>query len=130
MYNLSTKILIVDDLMTMRKLVKKGLESIGFSLFEEAENGEAAWTILKNNPEIGLIISDSQMPKCTGIDFLKMIRTDQKFKDLPFILLTSSSEFSQIKRAQTAGVDNCIVKPFTTQSLKEKLNLTYQKKAA
>lgn len=130
MYNPSIKILVVDDMMTMRKLVKIGLQSMGFSQFEEAEDGQKAWEILKNNPEIGLIISDWNMPNCTGLNFLKMVRADDHFKNLPFILMTAESEFSQVKSALEAGVDNCVSKPFTSQSLKEKLSLTYQKKAA
>jgi two-component system chemotaxis response regulator CheY len=117
-------------MMTMRKLVKKGLQSMGFSQFEEAENGQIAWEKLTQNPEIGLIISDLNMPHCTGLNFLKMVRTHDQFKNLPFLLLTAEGEFSQVKSALAAGVDNCVLKPFTSQSLKEKLSLTYQKKTA
>lgn len=130
MYNPSIKILVVDDMLTMRKLVKKGLEKMGFNEFEEAENGQTAWEKLKTNPDIGLIISDWHMPESTGLNFLKMVRNDDRFKDLPFILLTAESEFSKVKEAIAAGADNCILKPFTSQSLKEKLSLTFQKKAA
>lgn len=121
---------MVDDMMTMRKLVKKSLEGMGFSQFEEAEDGQKAWAKLNETPEIGLIISDWNMPNCTGLNFLKMVRADGKFKNLPFILLTAEGEVAQVKEALAAGVDNYVLKPFTAQSLKEKLDLTYQKKAA
>lgn len=130
MYNPSIKILVVDDLTTMRKLVKKGLQSMGFSQFIEAENGEKAWEILKCEPEIGLIISDWNMPLCTGFNFLKLVRAHEQFKNLPFILMTAESEFPQVKSALNAGADNCISKPFTSLLLKEKLSMTYQKKTA
>jgi two-component system, chemotaxis family, chemotaxis protein CheY len=130
MFNASTKILVVDDMMTMRKLVKKSLEGMGFTQFAEAEDGQKAWTKLNEMPEIGLIISDWNMPNCTGLNFLKMVRSDAKFKNLPFILLTAEGEVSQVKEALAAGVDSYVLKPFTPASLKEKLELTYQKKSA
>ena len=130
MFNSSIKILVVDDMTTMRKLVKKSLEGMGFTQFEEAEDGQKAWAKLNEFPEIGLIVSDWNMPNCTGLNFLKMVRADGKFKHLPFILLTAEGEVAQVKEALAAGVDNYVLKPFTPQSLKEKLEITYHKKAA
>ena len=130
MYKPSIKILVVDDMMTMRKLVMKSLVSMGFSHFEEADDGQKAWAKLNEMPDIGLIISDWNMPHCTGYNFLKMVRADSKFKDLPFILLTAETEAVQVKQALAAGVDNCVLKPFTPKSLKEKVSLTYLKKTA
>lgn len=130
MFHPSTKILIVDDMMTMRKLVKKNLAAMGFSAFEEADDGQKAWAKLNEHTDITLIVSDWNMPNCTGLDLLKRVRSDSRFKTLPFVLLTAEGEVSQIKEALTAGVDNYILKPFTPESLKEKLEQTHKKRIA
>ncbi len=128
MFNSLTKILVVDDMMTMRKLVIKALTTMGYSLIEEAEDGQKAWAKLNESAGFGLIISDWNMPNCTGLDFLKRVRSDTRFKELPFVLLTAEGEVSQVKEALTAGVDNYVLKPFTFDSLKEKLESTYKKR--
>ncbi|MBX7231825.1 MAG: response regulator [Bdellovibrionales bacterium] len=130
MLNLSMKVLIVDDMMTMRKLVKKTLNTMGFSVIEEAADGVLGWAKLNENPDVGLIISDWNMPNCTGLDLLKRVRADSKFKDLPFILLTAEGEVHQVKEAMAAKVDSYVLKPFTFESLKEKLEQTFKKRAA
>ncbi len=130
MFNLSIKVLIADDMSTMRKLVKKSLTTIGFSLIEEAEDGQKAWDKLNQHPDIGLVISDWNMPNCSGLEFLKRVRADAKFKKLPFILLTAEGEASQIKEAIIAGVDNYVLKPFTLEALRSKLELVHKKRAA
>ena len=128
MYKPTTKILIVDDMMTMRKLVKKSLQVMGYSIFEEAADGQLAWAKLNEIPDVGLIISDWNMPNCTGLDFLKRVRSDTRFKVLPFLLLTAEGEVAQVKEALAAGVDNYVLKPFTQDSLKEKLEQAYKKR--
>ncbi len=130
MFNVSIKVLIVDDMVTMRRIVKKNLVTIGFTHFEEAEDGEKGWSKLNEHPHIGLIISDWNMPKLSGLDFLKRVRSDKRFAALPFILLTAEGEMSQVKEALVAGVDNYVLKPFTLESLKEKLVQTHKKRAA
>lgn len=130
MFNPTTKVLIVDDMSTMRKLVKKNLSTLGFTLFEEAEDGQKAWAKLNEMTDVGLIISDWNMPNCTGLDFLKRVRSDNRFKNMPFVLLTAEGEASQVKEALMAGVDNYVLKPFTFESLKEKLEQVHKKRSA
>ncbi len=130
MFPLNTKILIADDMIIMRKLVKKSLTDMGFSSFEEAADGQLAWTILNEQPDIGLIVSDWNMPNCTGLEFLKRIRMDAKFKSLPFLLLTAEAQSEQVKEALVAGVDGYVVKPYTTVSLKDQIEKIFKKKSA
>lgn len=131
MFNPTTHILVVDDMMTMRKLIRKSLTALGFSQFTEAADGALAWEALSSsqNP-VQLVISDWNMPNCTGLDFLKRVRADSRFKALPFVLLTAEAEAHQVKEALLAGVSNYIIKPFTTDMLKEKLQQTYSRVAA
>ncbi|RYZ80039.1 MAG: response regulator, partial [Proteobacteria bacterium] len=77
-----------------------------------------------------LIISDWNMPNCSGLELLKRVRSDAKLKLLPFILLTAEGEVHQVKEALVAGVDSYVLKPFTLESLKEKLEATFKKRQA
>ncbi len=129
MFSTSIKILVVDDMGTMRKLVKRGLGEIGFTTMEEAEDGQVAWAKLNDQPDIGLVISDWNMPNCTGLDLLKRVRADGRFKSLPFVLLTAEVEAHQVKEALTLGVDGYIIKPFTGDSLRAQLEKTHLKRA-
>ena len=128
MFSPTIKVLVVDDMLTMRKLVKKALTGLGYSVFEEAADGQLAWAKLSEHPDVGLIISDWNMPNCTGLDFLRRVRADNRFKALPFLLLTAEGEASQVKEALAAGVDNYMLKPFHPDSLKEKLEQVYKKR--
>ncbi len=121
MFPVDTNILVVDDMLTMRKLVIKSLKEMGYTKFVEATNGAEAYEKLKAGEAIQLIISDWNMPQTTGLDLLKRVRAEAKTAQLPFIMVTAEAEKSQIVEAVQAGVSNYVIKPFTTDSLKEKL---------
>lgn len=128
MFDLKTRILVVDDMLTMRKLVQKACKTIGFTDFTEAKDGKEAFEkLVAADPPIGLVISDWNMPNCTGLDFLKQVRADEKFKALPFVLVTAEAEKGQIIEAVQAGVTNYVVKPFTPEVLKEKIEVAHKK---
>jgi two-component system chemotaxis response regulator CheY len=131
MFDLKSRILVVDDMLTMRKLVIKSCREIGFADFVEAKDGREAFEKLSEaSPAIDLIISDWNMPNASGMDFLKRVRAESRFKDLPFVLVTAESEKEQVVEAISAGVTNYVVKPFTPQSLQEKLEQAHQKIAS
>ncbi len=129
MFPLDTNILVVDDMMTTRKVVKKALSDLGYTKFTEAENGEVALgkfrAALATPAPFQLIISDWNMPQLTGIEFLKAVRATPGCQALPFVLLTAESEKSQVIEALTAKVSGYVVKPFTPASLAEKLKGVY-----
>ncbi|MGE4133266.1 MAG: response regulator [Bdellovibrionales bacterium] len=128
MFAPSTKILIADDMTTMRKIVGKACKELGFTNLLEAADGQIAWSVLNENPDIGLVISDWNMPNCSGLDLLKRVRADGRFKVLPFMLVTAESEAAQVKEAILAGVDGYVVKPFATDALKTKLSEIHKKR--
>lgn len=125
MFPNDTSILIVDDMMTMRKLVKKALTTLGYSRIADAENGEVAFKKLQASISSGtpfqLVISDWNMPVMTGIELLRAVRALPQGKALPFILLTAESEKSQVIEALQAKVSGYVIKPFTAESLAEKM---------
>ena len=129
MFSNTTKVLIVDDMMTMRKLVSKTCKDIGFQNLVEAADGIQAWeAIQSSNPPIGLIISDWNMPNCSGLDLVKRIRADSRFKNTPFIMVTAEAEQHQVLEAIKSGVDNYVVKPFGKEQLIEKLEAVHKKR--
>lgn len=131
MFDLKTKVLIVDDMMTMRKLVSKVCKEIGFTDLSEAADGALAWKALQDaNGAIGLVISDWNMPNCSGLDLLKRVRGDATYAKLPFVMVTAEAEQHQIVEAVKAGVSNYVVKPFTSDILKEKLEAVHKKISA
>ena len=131
MFNLNTRVLVVDDMMTMRKLVKKICKEIGFTDIIEAGDGAQAWSALvESNPAVGLIISDWNMPNSSGLDLLKRVRADQQRKDIPFVMVTAEAERHQIVEALQAGVNNYVIKPFTSENLLQKLEASHQKLSA
>ena len=115
------KILVVDDFPTIRRIVKTLLRQNGYSNFLEAEDGALGYDTLKKTPDIEFIVSDWNMPNMTGIEFLKTVRADPKFKHLPFLMVTAEAEKENIIEAVKSGVSNYIVKPFTGQTLAEKM---------
>lgn len=125
MFSSQTKILIVDDMMTMRKIVSKALKTLEFSDITECKNGNEAWEALQSGL-YQLVISDWNMPECTGIELLERVRKSQ-FGNLPFVLLTAEAEVVQVQEAMQKGVDNYIVKPFSADTLKTKLEQTFAK---
>lgn len=123
MFKPDTRILVVDDMLTMRKIIKKSLTELGLTQVTEAENGAVAWEKVQQSAasQFQLIISDWNMPQMTGIEFLKKVREFPHTKDLPFLLLTAESEKSQVVEAIQAKVSGYLVKPFTTPQILEQL---------
>ena len=128
MFDPKTRVLIVDDMMTMRKIVGKICKELGFTDLTEAADGSIAWeAIAKASPPFGLIISDWNMPNTSGLDLLKRVRSDARYGKLPFVLVTAETEQHQIVEAIRAGVSSYVVKPFTSESLKVKLEQVHAK---
>jgi two-component system, chemotaxis family, chemotaxis protein CheY len=120
MFNFKIKVLVVDDFPTMRRIVKNLLKQLGYENIDEAEDGAQALTKLKAGG-YGLVITDWNMPVMEGIDLLKNLRADETLKDLPVLMVTAEAEKDKVITAIKAGVDNYVVKPFTAEVLKEKL---------
>lgn len=130
MFNFGIKVLVVDDFPTMRRIVKNLLKQIGFENIDEAEDGVQALNKLKSG-NYGLVVSDWNMPNMEGIDLLRNIRQEaEPLKNIPFLMVTAEAEKEKVIEAIKAGVDNYIVKPFTAEVLKEKLEKIADKKTS
>jgi len=115
------KLLVVDDSSTMRRIIKNTLEKLGHPDVLEAEHGVEAWDLLNKNNDIKVVITDWNMPEMNGLDLVKKIRAEKKYEDMPIIMVTTEGGKAEVITALKAGVNNYIVKPFTPQVLKEKL---------
>lgn len=113
-------VLVVDDFATMRRIIRNILRDLEFKKILEAEDGTAAVDILKTQ-KVDLIISDWNMPKMTGLELLKWVRSNEDTKDIPFLMVTAEAQKENVIEAVKAKVSNYIVKPFTAQTLAEKL---------
>ncbi len=113
-------ILIVDDYKTMLRIIKNLLSQLGFNNVEEATDGEAAFAKMEQK-EYKMVISDWNMQPMSGLDLLKKIRTDSRFSDMPFIMITAETKVDNVIVAKKEGVNNYIVKPFNAATLKSKL---------
>lgn len=114
------RILLVDDMESMRGIIKSTLQKLGVVNIHTAINGYDAIKTLSKK-EVDLVISDWDMPKVTGIEFLKYMRSTTKYKKMPVILLTASNERSRVKEAIEAGASDYLTKPFKAADLEQKL---------
>ena len=119
-YDTNMRVLVVDDFSTMRRIVKNILRQLGFNNVVEADDGTTAWDVL-NKEKIDFIISDWNMPQMTGIDLLRKVRASEEFGHLPFLMVTAEAQQENIIEAAQAKVSNYIVKPFTAETMKQKI---------
>jgi len=120
------KILVVDDFSTMRRIIKNLLRDLGFNNTLEASDGTTALPMLKTG-DFDLLVTDWNMPGMQGIDLLKAVRGDRSIAGLPVLMVTAESKRDQIVEAAQAGVNGYIVKPFTAQTLKEKIDKIWER---
>ncbi len=118
------RILVVDDFATMRRIVKNILTQLGFKNIVEADDGTTALKILQAE-KIDLIISDWNMPKMTGLELLKKVRATPEWSKIPFIMVTAEAQQDNIILAVKARVSQYIVKPFTAETLGEKIEKVF-----
>ncbi|GHE37592.1 chemotaxis response regulator CheY [Vulcaniibacterium thermophilum] len=123
------RILIVDDFSTMRRIIKNLLNDLGFHNTAEADDGTTALAALRAG-QFEFVITDWNMPGMTGTDLLRAIRSDPKLAKLPVLMVTAEAKREQIIEAAQAGVNGYIVKPFTAQTLQEKLNRIFERMVA
>jgi len=124
-----TRILIVDDMRTMRAIVKGQLLGLGFTDILEASDGDKGLEVLNTEFRKGLpvelILSDWNMPVMKVIEFLKLVRADPRWGSVPFIMVTAESERALVMDAVKAGISNYIMKPFTPVMLETKLKAVW-----
>ena len=114
------KFLVVDDFVTMRRIILNLLRECGFSSLSEAEDGSVALRMLRNTP-FDFVVSDINMPNMTGFQLLAEIRSDPTLKHLPVLMVTAEARKEDIMLAAKEGASGYIVKPFTKGTLEDKV---------
>jgi two-component system, chemotaxis family, chemotaxis protein CheY len=118
---LQNKILIVDDVLSMRSLAKAILREAGFAHVFDAPDGQEALKLMRK-VKVNLVVCDWNMPVMSGLDFFKAVQEEPKLAGTPFIMLTSSSEGSKVKEAIEAGITSYMIKPYKPADLVKKIN--------
>lgn len=120
------KVLVVDDFSTMRRIVKNLLIELGFTNIDEANDGSTALPILEQGG-IDFLVTDWNMPEMPGIELLKAVRANPEISSMPVLMVTAEAEREQIVEAAQAGVNGYVVKPFTAETLKEKIDKVFER---
>ena len=119
---MNLKFLVVDDSVTMRRIVINSLSSLNFKSYVEATDGNDALLKLEEHPDINFVITDWNMPEMTGLELVKAIRASERFNHLAILMVTTRGLKEDIIEALKSGVNNYILKPFTPAVLKEKID--------
>ena len=120
------KVLVVDDFSTMRRIIKNLLRELGFTNTVEADDGSTALPI-RTGGGIDFLITDWNMPGMPGIELLNAVRGDDDLKNLPVLMVTAEAKREQIVQAAQAGINGYIVKPFTAQTLQQKIEKIFER---
>ena len=119
------RILVVDDFATMRRIVKNVLKQLGYTNVDEVEDGSKALDMLEQGV-YQFVVSDWNMPVMDGLEMVKNIRSNPGTKDLPILMVTAEAEKDKVVEAIKAGVNNYIVKPFTAETMQEKIDKIFK----
>jgi two-component system chemotaxis response regulator CheY len=123
------KILSVDDSTIMRKMISKGLQTIGYEILEASNAQEGLSILARKHKEISLILLDWNMPGMNGLEFLKRVKaTNSVYIEIPVIMVTTEGERASIVQAIQMGADNYILKPFVIEELIKKIGVCLEGK--
>ena len=120
------RVLVVDDYPAMSRLLRRILQGLGFQEIDQAKDGTTALVKLREQP-YDLVFSDLNMEPMSGIDLLREVRSDAALEWLPFIIVTGTATSGEVAMAQQAGVDDYIIKPFSTDTVRKKIALVLGK---
>jgi len=120
---LMTKALVVDDSRTIRTILKRILLELGYEVFEAADGREALAVIDTQGDSVSLVLTDWNMPEMDGLELLKRLRQNPQLSLLKIIMVTTETELDRMVSALDAGANEYVMKPFTKEILREKLEL-------
>lgn len=119
------KILIVDDFEMIRAMLKNTLEDLGFQDLHQAEDGSKALESIKKasdeNKPFDLVFADWNMPVMTGLELLQECKSDERFKSMPFIMVTAEADRSYVMKALMTGASDYVIKPFSPEAISKKI---------
>jgi len=114
--------LVLEDSRAMRIILKQILQSVGGTV-EEAANGKEGLEKLKSMEKPDIVLVDWNMPEMNGLDFVRAVRANPSYRQLPLMMVTTETESSQMVKALAAGANEYVMKPFTKDVIQEKLKI-------
>jgi len=117
------KALVADDSRAMRTILSRTLGELGFEVFQASNGREALQVMERQGPAVELALVDWNMPEMTGIEFVREIRSKPDFSALRLMMVTTETEMEQVALALEAGADEYVMKPFTRDTVEDKLRL-------
>jgi two-component system, chemotaxis family, chemotaxis protein CheY len=122
------KLIVADDSRLVRGIIEKAVASIGFEALH-ASNGKEALNIMEaNDQDINIVLLDWNMPVLNGIDVIKSMRGDDRFRKIPVLMVSTESEDDRIQEAISAGAQGYLTKPFTADQLIDAIHHVLKKK--
>ncbi|HVJ01897.1 MAG TPA: response regulator [Sphingomonas sp.] len=118
------KVMVVDDQTSMRAMIRRALQDLGFKDVRDKASAPEALAAIKTD-RVHLVISDFNMPEMDGLQFLEAVRNDPVIGKTVFIMLTGSADKEIVQKAAALGVNNYVVKPFAPAALKEKIERVF-----
>jgi two-component system chemotaxis response regulator CheY len=115
--------LIIDDSRAMRRILRQIVEPLGFHILEAGNGQEGLERLEQYHPDVELTLVDWNMPVMNGLEFVKAVRAEDQYQQMKIAMVTTETEPAQMARALMAGVDEFVMKPFTSEILIEKLKL-------
>lgn len=115
--------LIIDDSRAMRRILRTVVEPLGFRILEAGDGREGLDRLEEHYPDVELTLVDWNMPVMNGLEFVRTVRADNQYQQMKIAMVTTETEPAQKARALMAGVDEYVMKPFTSEILMEKLRL-------
>jgi len=115
--------LIIDDSRAMRRILRGIVQPLGFEILEAGDGQEGLNRLTEFAPDVEITLVDWNMPVMNGLDFVKAVRANSEYRDMKLMMVTTETEPAQMARALMAGVDEFVMKPFTSDILVEKLRL-------
>jgi two-component system, chemotaxis family, chemotaxis protein CheY len=115
------KILSADDSVMIRRVIKNAVDVLGYAFLEAKDGQEAVDIVDKEYADIGLILLDWNMPRLNGLDVLKKLKSDERFKKIPVMMVTTEVERAKVIEAISAGAKNYVMKPFSHEDLVAKI---------
>ncbi len=115
------KILSIDDSLTMRSMLRKTIEEMGYEFLEASDGSSGLEVLSKEVDNVGLILLDWNMPGMNGLEFLQAVKANIRFQSVPIIMVTTEAEKGNVIKALQNGVKNYILKPFTNEELTLKI---------
>lgn len=120
-----TRVLVVDDFESMRRIVGQLLHDMGFRDIALADDGATALAMLRQD-DFGFLVTDWHMPQMDGIELVRAVRADPRLNPIPILMVSTEAKREQIIEAVKAGVNDYVVKPFTPQILQAKIGKLFE----